>query len=106
MFQTAYDLLEDGTITEYERDALNQLFAWFDDNLKVPFDYRLRPRNKAKRSLCWFRSTAHEHIARAWEMVVILEENDIFMTQLKRREVGQILYEDQAQLLAYPSIEL
>ena len=72
----------------------------------MPFHYRLRPRHKAERSLCWFRSTAHEHLARAWEMVVILEEHDVFITQVKRREVGHILYQDNVQVLAYPDAEL
>ena len=106
LFQAAYDLLEDGAIREYECAAINQLFKWFDDNLKVPFDYRLRPRNKAERSLCWFRSAAREHLARAWELVVILEENDILITHVRRQEVGHILYQDHVQVLAYPDAEL
>jgi hypothetical protein len=106
LFQAAYDLLEDGAITEYECAALNQLFKWFDENLKVPFDYRLRPRSKAERSFCWFRSTARAHLARAWEMVLILEARDIFITHVRCREVGHILYEDDVQVLAYPGVKL
>jgi len=39
-------------------------------------------------------------------MVVILEEHDVFITQVKRREVGHILYQDNVQVLAYPDAEL
>jgi hypothetical protein len=106
LFQVAFELLEDVGIGDYHCAALSELFKWFDENLKVPFDYRLRPRNKAERSLCWFRSTAHEHLAHAWEMVVILKEHDIFITHMKCPEVGHIIYQDQAQVLAYPDAEM
>ncbi len=106
LFQSAYDVLEKAALPDYECAALKQLFKWFDENLEVPFDYRLRPRNKAERSLCWFRATAREHMVRACEMVVILEDRDVYITHVKRREVGHILYQDSVQVLAYPDAEM
>jgi hypothetical protein len=106
LFQSVYTAMEDVTLPEYEYAALNQLLKWFDANLKVPFDYRLRPRYRAEQSLCWFRSTAREHLARAWEIVMILEERDIYVCCGKFLEVGQILYQDDVQILAFPDRDL
>src|SRR6185295_1249259 len=106
LFQSVYNAMEDAALPEYEYSALNELLKWFDANLKVPFHYRLRPWYRAQRSICWFRSTAREHLARAWEMAVILEEHDIYMRCIRFREVGQILYEDDAQVLAFPKRDL
>jgi len=38
----------------------------------------------------------------AWEMVEILERNDVLVWQIKGRDVGDIYYEDEAQVFARP----
>ncbi|HEV8367630.1 MAG TPA: hypothetical protein VGQ39_06755 [Pyrinomonadaceae bacterium] len=106
LFQSAYDALEKAAPPDYESVALNQTLQWFDANLKVPFDYRLRPRYRAEHSLCWFRSTAREHLAHAWEIVMILEEWDIYVRCVRFREIGQILYQDEVQVLAFPDRDM
>ena len=106
LFQSAYEVLEEAALPEYEYVALNQALQWFDANLKVPFDYRLRPRYRAEQSLCWFRSTAREYLARAWEIVMMLEERDIYIRCVRFHEIGQILYQDEVQVLAFPDRDL
>jgi len=102
LFSTAYKLLDDEVLPDYEYCALMEPMRWFDLHLKAPFDYRLKPASLADRSICWFRSTAHEHLAKAWEMVAILEARDIFIWTVRCDQPGYVIYEDAVQVLAYP----
>ena len=106
LFCAVSRLLDEVTLPEYEYLALMEPLRWFRLHLKVPFDYRLDPAALADQSLCWFRASAHEHIARAWEVVSILEGRDIFMRTIWCHKVGYVLYEDEFQVLAYPFADL
>ncbi len=106
LFGAAYKLLREVWLPEYEYQALREPIDWFNDNLESPFDYRLEPAWLADRSLCWFRSTAREHLSRAWEIVAILEDHDIFMRRIKTKRPGYIIYEDEAQVLAHPYADI
>src|SRR5262245_33038336 len=98
LFCAARQMLDDMDLHEYEYEALMEPLIWFRRYLTVPFHYRLEPERLVYQSICWFRSTAHEHLRRAWEMVAILEEHDIFMRTIKSHRPGYILYEDEAQV--------
>ncbi len=102
LFRAAYKLLEEVRLPDYEYEALREPMNWFDEHLKSPYDYRLEPAWLAERSICWFRSFAWEHLERAWEIAAILNERDIFVRMLKCQRPGYIIYEDEAQVLAYP----
>jgi hypothetical protein len=102
LFRTAYKLLDDEVLPDYEYCALMEPMRWFGEHLEAPFNYRLEPASLADRSICWFRSTAQEHLAKAWEIVMILEARDIFMRTVKCEQPGYIIYEDKIQVLAYP----
>jgi hypothetical protein len=105
LFRAAFKLLQEVRLPDYEYEALREPMDWFDDNLKTPYDYRLEPAWLAERSLCWFKPTAHEYLRRAWEMVTILENRDIFIYTLKCQAPGYILYEDEEQVLAFPAAD-
>ena len=106
LFRAAYKLIREVWLPDYEYDALRELMDWFNKHLETPYDYRLEPAGLADRSVCWFRSSAHEHLRRAWEMVVILEERDIFMRMIKTEMPGYVLYEDEVQVLAHPNADI
>jgi hypothetical protein len=106
LFRAADKLIREVRLPDYEYDALRELIDWFDEHLESPYDFRLKPARLADRSLCWFRSTAHQHLRRAWEMVAILEERDIFMRMINTEEPGYILYADEAQVLAHPYADI
>jgi hypothetical protein len=106
LFRAAYNLMNEVRLSDYEYDLLRALMKWFDDNLKSPYDYRLKPEALANRSLCWFKPTAREHLQHAWEIAAILDERDIFIELVKCYKPGYILYEDEAQVLAYPYDDL
>ena len=102
LFRAAYKLIREVWLPDYEYNALKEPMDWFNEHLESPYNFRLKPAGLADQSLCWFRSTAYEHLQRAWDMVAILEERDIFMRMIKIQVPGYILYEDEAQVLAHP----
>jgi hypothetical protein len=106
LFHAALDLLDDPALPDYERLPLSELMDWFEEHLEDPFKYRLRPPARARRAICWFKPHAHEHLSRAWEIVAILERNDVLSWTIKIARAGRIFYEDEAQILAEPSVAI
>ena len=101
LFCAALDLLESNQLPEYESAAIRDLKAWFDEHLPSPFDY-LPLHRRYDRAVCWFKSTAHEHLARAWELVAVLERNDVLIWTIKSPRIGYVHYEDEVQVFARP----
>jgi hypothetical protein len=106
LFIAAFDLLYDPLLPEYEHFELRELLDWFNEHLEDPYEYRLRAAWRARRAICWFKPTAHEHLSRAWQMAAILDRNDVFIRMIKIERVGRIFYEDEAQILAEPSYNI
>jgi len=106
IFCAAFDSIDGGVIPDYDYAELAELIDWFDLYLKGPFEYRLRRLWRAQRSICWFKSDACEYVQRAWQMMNVLERNDVFMRMIKSRTVGCVIYEDENQVLAYPSADV
>ena len=105
LFCAASELCESGWLPEYEVDALAELRDWFNVHLKSPFDY-LPEHPRYEHAICWFKSTAREHLVRAWELVTILERNDVFIWTVKVERPGRVHYEDEVQVFALPSPEV
>jgi hypothetical protein len=106
LFCAAYKLLDEDSLADYEFAVVTDLMGWFNLNLKGPFGSRLRSRWRAPRSICWFKSTAHEHLARARELAAILKEADVFINTIRCHRAGYVLYEDEVQVLAQPFADL
>ena len=99
IFQAAALALEWQNITGPDADELNELQAWFGDNLQKPTSFG---RDKNRFGTCWFKTAATRHISRIWEMVHILERNGIFIKQIRTDKPGYVIYEDEWQLVAEP----
>ena len=106
LFCAAFKLLDEMVLSDHEYDAVADLMGWFSVNLRGPFEYRLRSRWRAPRSICWFRYTAHEHLARARDLAMILEERDVFIRTIRCHKTGYVLYEDEIQVLAQPFADM
>jgi hypothetical protein len=105
-FAAAHELLEETPLADEEYDALDDLLTWFDVYLRTPFHYRLRAAWRAGRAICWFKPTAHDHLARAWAVKGILERNDVLIWTIKAQRIGYVLYEDEAQVFAEPFADI
>ena len=106
IFSAAFDLMDELTLSDPDHAELNDLMDWFDLNLRGPFRFRLKSPRRARRSICWFKSGAQEHLRRAWQMTMILERNNVFVRMIKSRRAGYIIYEDEAQVLAEPFADI
>lgn len=56
--------------------------------------------------MCWFKSSATEHLAKIHEMICILEQHNIYVKIYKERHPGYIVYEDEHQVVAEPVSDL
>ena len=101
LFKASSDLWCANIITNYDAETISDLWRWFDEHLPDPFDYL--PREKSfEQAVSWFKSTAHEHLARAWELAATLEQNDRRIWTIKAARVGYVHYEDEVQVFARP----
>ena len=105
LFSAAFNLRCSLGLPQYELDALVELVDWFNVHLESPFTY-LRPAKRHERAISWFKPTAGEHLARAWELIAILERNDVLIWPIKSTRTGYIYYEDDYQVLAEPFADL
>ena len=91
-------------LPDYEYERLRDILVWFSKNLETPDRFspssrRGRGRSKA---VCWFKPTAHEHLAHAREMASLLEDYGVPIWTLKSSKVGYVVYEDVHQVVAEP----
>jgi hypothetical protein len=84
---------------------LTELGEWFNEHIDSPFDY-LPGDRRYDGAFCWFKPTAREHIARAWELVAILERNEVLIWTIKCQRAGYVYYEDNYQVFARPFDEV
>lgn len=99
IFQAIALALEWQNITGPDADELNELRAWFSDNLEKPTSFG---RDKLRLGICWFKTSSAAHISRMWEMVQILERNGIYVKKIRTDKPGYVIYEDEWQLVAEP----
>ena len=99
VFQAVARALEWQNITDSDADELNELRAWFSENLEKPTSFG---RDKLRLGICWFKTEATEHISRIWGMVRILERNGIYVEKIRTDKPGYVIYEDEWQLVAEP----
>jgi hypothetical protein len=102
LFRALDQLYWSDEVPEYELDTLKELEHWFDENLAFPPD-TLTDDWRYADAVFWFKSKATNHLSRAWEMAEILERNDVLVRTIRSRDVGDIYYEDEAQVYARPT---
>lgn len=99
IFQAAAQAIERQNITGSDADALNELRAWFSENLEKPTSFG---RGQLSLDICWFKTAATEHISRIWAMANILERHGIYVRKIRTGRPGYVIYEDEWQLVAEP----
>ncbi len=105
IFQAVGALRDRGQLFPYEEAEQEEIWNWFDDNLKKPDRFTVsKPPyyRKQKKAICWFKEHAHEHIARARSLVSILRSHDISVSMLKASRPGYVAYEDQYRIAVVP----
>jgi len=106
---------------DHLRPAILELARWFELNLKSPFrteeqiarsriwwrlhqaerkpDTKIVPEN---RSLSWVKISATEHVGKLFHLKALLEQAGWIVSELRTTRPGQVLYEDEHQVVAIP----
>ena len=106
VFTVAYALRRKSDLPRHEGDELDELLCWFDERLDVPARFN-RTKSKgyerrATKGISWFKSTARLHVSKMQRLAVILRGQGLFVTMIKIRNPGYIVYEDDHQVVAEP----
>jgi hypothetical protein len=105
ILQVAYRLRDDPKLYDYEAALLAEHLEWFEHHLKTPSRFTAaKPPyyRKENRAISWFKETAAEHLARAREIVRLLEGHGISVRMIKTDRPGYVVYEDDHQVVAQP----
>eukprot|EP01031_Cornospumella_fuschlensis_P006855 gene6855-8524_t len=80
-FVPAYALQANSDLDTFSLAELEELLAWFRQNLKVPPRFNLtKSKNHSRREtkgLSWFKSTAGQHLDKAFELAELLTRHGI-----------------------------
>ena len=90
-------LRDEGRLTDYENAWLDQIFAWFNDNVPVPpYSSKDWPRDVA----AWFKAkAATPAISRIWDVIALLREHGKHVRILRSKNPGIVYYEDKMQIV-------
>mgnify|MGYP001263118230 CR=1 FL=1 len=102
LFRAETELLDDPALADWLRNSIDEHFRWFNANLRRPYDAVARRRRIGVTAICWFRPEAHAHIARARHLAWLIAEAGHPTAMIKTHRVGQIIYRDEAQIVAKP----
>ena len=105
IFQSARECSDDEDTPAFYRQAIQEEFDWFNENLPHPgqssFEIRSR-RRMISYGICWFRGDAREMIAHAFNLRALMAECGMIVTTIGSDNPGQILYADSYQIVARP----
>jgi hypothetical protein len=106
IFGAAYELCDGGQISIVDRQILDDLLSWFEDNLAVPKRFN---RSKSKgfyrrktAGISWLKPSALEHLAKMRALAAILEKYGHQTSQITSARPGYVIFEDAHQVIAEP----
>jgi len=103
IFQATYRLWRAGQLHVGAEVWWADIDAWFGSKLDTPVRFaRSRRREANECAICWFKATATRHIARAHEIVALLDEHHVATRMWRTKRPGYVVYEDQFQVVAEP----
>lgn len=106
IFQQAFALSRNSSVASADRQTLEEVMVWFRAHLRKPERFN-RSRSKgydrrSTRGVCWFRSSAVEHLRQAHRVKTILEANGYPVSVITEHRVGYVVYADEHQVVAEP----
>ena len=105
-FCAAYELRADPMLDVYSQGRLEELLAWFRENLAIPESFSTSKSKGAAdrdgKGLSWFRTDAREALAKSYELIALLEEWGYVIETIRSDRIGYVIYEDDDQVVAEP----
>ena len=106
IFGAAYAVQRGSDLSPHEREELDGLLGWFNDNLELPFRFN-RTKSKgyvsrATKGISWFKASAEEHVTKMHRLAAILEDQGHHVSLIKTTNPGYLVYEDEHQVVAEP----
>ncbi|RWN46688.1 MAG: hypothetical protein E5Y04_27165 [Mesorhizobium sp.] len=106
-FGAAYELRGQPDVDRHTLDQLEDRLAWFRQNLAIPPRFNLSRskgfyRRETTQGLSWFKPTATEHLARAFDLAALLARHGHHVDVMKSSRLGYVVYEDEYQIVAEP----
>ena len=91
-------------IVESQKDELQKLIFWFDENLPVPAFYDDPSKRVAENhTYFWFKMSASEFTERMEVLARILEDNGVKVERLHaEKAAGKLIFEDWCQIAVVP----
>ena len=103
-FRLAYRLRSSSVATPADRSALAEALNWFEGNVGTPGrrgqTASRRTYRRHTRAISWFKETAVDHLARMQEIRLVLERYGHQVQMLTEARVGEVVYEDEYQVVA------
>lgn len=96
IFTEANLLKEDGNLSPYEEEWLEEVFGWFNSHLPCP---PFAAGRFSRDAVAWFKADSSEFIARMWDIVALIQNHDVPVRLLKSQNPGKIVYEDDHQIV-------
>lgn len=93
VFRMAGEVEESTDLPAVTAEWLQETLAWFNHNLIIPKYDRVD-----RRGIFWFRSEASDVINRMWELVVILQDEGVYVDVRRTTRPGQVVYCDDQQI--------
>ena len=104
VFQCLGHLLRSETTYDYDKEILESIRVWFNDNLERPdrFNKQSRSNKRNNIALSWFKSTALDHIKNMYNLIPIFEHYNLKILVIKQEKIGRIIFQDEYQAVAIP----
>ena len=103
IFHALRYLRDDGKLSSYEEEHMNEIVQWFADNLEKPTRFsKAKTKNPANKAISWFKDSAAEYISKMREIASVLRAYGIQVDMIKTERPGYIVYEDEYQVTAEP----
>lgn len=106
-FTAAYEMREKEGLDSASLSRLEDMLAWFRQNLTIPSGFNKSKskgayRRRNTKGLSWFKPNARDHVTRAYELAEMLSQHGYHIEVLKSARPGYVVYEDEFQLVAEP----
>jgi len=103
-FWAADYLKKHGNLEVPDRERLEKLIVYFDNELPIPEYYQdEKNRQIAKSATSWFKDNAKDFIASMNELALILEKYNVSVERIHEKKLpGKKIYEDEYQVTVLP----